>query len=811
MTLAVAMILITALAFVSAFSLIANAESDENADTYSIIFPKTHYLPSYSPSIVAANKDYLTIYDEEARTLFVQSNDHIGTYPFAIPQDVVGKVTSVSLVGKTAFIYSANGYFTLDISTQGATLKKKELSSPLNANYFRSDGDYLLAKSLNGYFTIYDENLSVAQDFDVAPDNIYNDIYLNKQVMGSQKDKIYAFPSEYGITNFSIYDVALGRETLHAPVEYSVTEAYVGDVIFAQLSEKKQPHIIVAINKTTGKTLKSSDTSPKIIPDSFCAFGSTLFTIEGKEICEYSFKTENDEYTFEKRSTRSLAGSDLFHFNNPSDVTKFGNQHVIADTLNSRISYIDAGGMSSTFYMESAPVRLTADTSGVYALQENGDILKVNGGQILQTFRSNGEKIIDLSYLDKLYFIKSDGLYTVFLDEIVKIADVDGAKRIATAKDGSLVYVMSDTALHIFSTDGVKMRTVAGNFSEVNDFAVDYAGQIITASDKTVTTYKNNYGALEKLSETELKSATSSATVSSVFLDGNELLFTAKECFLGLTSVNAYTLDTYPTGEISTSGEYYFAKLKENTVSFTLPANDRQEGLKFAPTDTVMVFNGEDESEYKLALLNGEFFKIKADDFDTVPQNAVGKEYAANKNTVAFTLPSVETGKVDIPANTRFTVVSDCADFEGGKWYAVKIGDKSYFVDKNDCDEYAEVVPEKDRVFGKAKAKRVGGIVNIYASPSSDSATVAEIVDGTRVEVLDETDEYYLVLFENKTGYMYKSQVKIGGLTTIQIATIIIVVLATVSGTFVMIAIYMTKKKGENNSEKPSKTKIKKQ
>ena len=79
------------------------------------------------------------------------------------------------------------------------------------------------------------------------------------------------------------------------------------------------------------------------------------------------------------------------------------------------------------------------------------------------------------------------------------------------------------------------------------------------------------------------------------------------------------------------------------------------------------------------------------------------------------------------------------------------------------------------------------------------------IVDGTRIEVLDTLDAFYLIRYENTVGYMRKADVQIDGLTTVQIVAIAVSCIVAVAGIGIFIAIEVTKKKSEEAERRAEK------
>lgn len=796
------------------------------SDTFSVMFPTVSYIQSEDPALITANQNYLIVYDKTASAMFVRGGDRMGTYAFPLNLE---NVEYIKAVGNVAFIHADEQNYTVDLTDTSATPVKRELTSPDNANYFRSDGKYLYAKNGYGAVSIYDENLEIATftvdkdgtteevtvDNHIYMDNTNNPVFAGKQVMAGNNHRLYFLTVLHGLPYFNIYDPVTKQEIANELMDCYVTDAYVGDnVVVAKIAdsnaEASEPTPLVGLDKATGKVLFSSD----ITPDSFCVYGDRLFTIEGKQIITYTIQTTEDtdgvvSYVgFEKISTISMAGADTYHLDNPGDVIKFGNGLAVADTDNNRLGFISSASIMSTVSINGSPIRLTADSSGVYALCNDGKIIKTENDSVVKTLDSDKTKdTLDINYLDKLYLLKSDGLYTAIGDGIFLLAQVSGGRRIASAQDGTNLYILKDDGIDMFSSNGTLLHTYTGDFTQIVDFSVDYAGNIFALKNNGYEIYSTSYGTLAKVSETEFYNATAHANANSVCLDGQSLYFTAQECLVGKSTVEASTKDNYNPSEFipSETSTYHFAKLKEDTASYVIPADGRMEAIYAAPTQTILVFDNDENAQFTYALLEGNFFQIKKSDYETVATNQLQGNYATNRITVFYALPDVESTKISVSMGTRISLFADCADFENSKWLRIKYNDKVYFVDAEHVDEYAELIPEKDRKYGKAKATRVGGLVNIYSAASIDSEVMTQIVDGTDVEVLEEAAGFYLIRYEEMTGYMLKDEVELKGLTAVQIASIVVACIVVIAGIGVFIAIEKTKKKAEDDARKAEK------
>ena len=149
--LAVAMILLAAILVLLPVSC-QNVASADNA-TYRVLFPTGNYFQSSSPSLVGANRNYLVIYDDLSKTLFVRADEE-WTYTLDFES-----VSGIFVVENVVFLHADNKYFTLDLTDKAATARERTLPSPADVTFFNSDGTYLYAHSAAGRLTVYDKDL----------------------------------------------------------------------------------------------------------------------------------------------------------------------------------------------------------------------------------------------------------------------------------------------------------------------------------------------------------------------------------------------------------------------------------------------------------------------------------------------------------------------------------------------------------------------------------------------------------------------------------------------------------------------------
>lgn len=182
--------------------------------------------------------------------------------------------------------------------------------------------------------------------------------------------------------------------------------------------------------------------------------------------------------------------------------------------------------------MEETPIKVTSSERELYCAFPN-EVSRISGGQITKSYSI--ENIVDIAYLDKLYVLTQDGVYTAIGNSLIKIFDVENAKRITCAKDGTNVYLLTSQSVICIDRNGKKLTDAAsGDFSDAIDLAIDYQGKAyVTFKDKITVLYKGESKTLYPTS------SSMKATLTSACLDGENLIFTAEESFVGAMNVGS--------------------------------------------------------------------------------------------------------------------------------------------------------------------------------------------------------------------------------------------------------------------------------
>lgn len=780
-------VLIAAFSFATALTgtKIANAQGDN----FVRLFPTSNYFQSANPTMVSANDGYLIIYDKDAKTLFVRPNDASDTYAYAVDFE---EVSHLFILTDVAFLQADGKYFTIDLTDKNSTATERTLTSPERISSLASDGTYLYAHYLAGDLTIYDKNLDVA----FGVDNVNSSDLVGKIVIAGEKDCLYAFPFAYGNAFFVRYDATNKTSESHS-ITQNITQAYVGDVVYAlALIPQTNQKNVVCLDKQTGELLVQTD----IYPETYFAYGNRLFTIEDKSVVVYTLSS--DKTALSRTTSITMTGSDAFHLDHPGDLCVTDKEVSVADSGNKRIANIDKYGVMTDFVFEETPIKVTSSERELYCAFPN-EVSRISGGQITKSYSI--ENVVDIAYLDKLYVLTQDGVYAAIGNSLIKIFDVENAKRITVAKDGANVYLLTDTSVISIDRNGKKLALLAnGDFQEAIDLAIDYQGKAYVVFENKITMITG-----DDIQNVYPTSASMKATLTSACLDGEILVFTAKESFVGSMNLNATTKQNFsPAQPQPTISAYYFATANDDALNYS--ADGRIENISAASGDTYLVLDsvieGDETENYRYAYVGKKLVKIIKSDFNRVETTLLSGDYVALQDTTLYSLPYLESSFAPLKEGEIVTRISDTAGYDNSQWTIVQKDEKTYFVKSSDIEEYTLIVPEKDKVYGKANADRIGGLVNVYASPDKNSQLVTQIVDGSKVEVLEVLDAFYLVRFDDFVGYVEKEHIKIDGLTTVQIVAIVLAIIVALAGSAIFASIYLTRKNG-NKEKKDSVTK----
>lgn len=755
---------------------IASADAPASQSGFITDFPTAGYVQSVSPYRLAANEKYLLVYDNALKCLFSMSE---GTTRYDLSSS--GDVSDVFVLGDAAVLVADGNLFSLNLTANDSVLQAITLPSPSSASYYFSDGEYLYAKSTEGYLSVYDDKLNAVFE------NVYSKYLLSEPVIAGSAETVYIFAYSYGNQYIKALDLRENEveSTYFAP---SVLSACAANVIFAQNAGN-----LIAIDKNTFNVKFET----RISSSDFCAYRDKLFAIVDGKINIYTLNNDNSSLSF--TSSASMSGSDTQHLNNPSDLLVFDNDILIADNGNNRILY----AATTPAVIEIEGVRhLAASDNAVYAASDNC-VYTIRAMQVADSAACD-EKILDIEYLDKLYVLTQSGIYTLFGGDFICVAQFSGGRKLSVAHEGNFLYVLSAEGILLFDTEGNPLETdINIDVTGVLDIKPDYQGNLFLLYRDKIIKITDILTACNVTDSYPLTSDNLRVTANALYLDDKTAYVCAEESLVGHVGVNAVVKEEYtdlPIGDLPSDEEICFLKLKDGESAFYFTGGGRVDNVTvFSPSTAVVGFNRVSAySQLRYAIVNGETVLIPSDRFEVIQPAPLNAEYVLIKNAVLYPYPGCKTDTVVMPADAVLDAADDAAGCYDSKWIRVRCENKTYFIEKEALKPYSETLPEVKKVYGKAKADRVGGTVNIYSQPSSSSEIILSVVDGTELEILQTLEGFYMIKYNGNVGYVELDSIQLGGLTTVQIIAIALSALVLAAGAGIFIVIGKTKKKNEN-------------
>lgn len=766
-------ITISALLFLTVFAVMFSTTNVAYADDFSLEFPDENYVQIKSVDDISANENYVALLDRtDKKVLFIGESVH--SYSF---DDLT--ISNVYIIGNKAIVQADEGYKQIDLTTFSAP---EDAILPAGISYITTYGNNLFAHSV-GTVSKYDENLSLVATYN---DGCFN----NMPIMVSDGEKIFLYSVEYGVSKYTVYNTGDGNSS-KTNIEFNVVSASIGEFIFVN-----DGTTIKAVDVENGQV--AFDT--KIPSAVFFAFGNKIYVANGDDgFAVYTIDITNKTATL--TSQFSMTGDGLDKLSYPTAVNYDGNKFVVADKGNNRVLFV--GDTAYSINLNGVD-NVAIGNSKIYASTTN-TISIISNGEITSTFECS-ENIVDITYGNSLLVLGESKLFALIGGKLETLSSVENGKAIATSENGDLIYVLKNDKISTFNSNGEKVLfdvAVSGI-----DLAVDYAGNAYILQNDGTTLIVNMRQAVENIISAEeqnfdvviLENENLVATPNSIsFFDG-KLYFTTDENAVVSIQKGVSASTFIPSQNIEES-TLKAGTVSSDTIAFA-DANKYDTGSTISAGTDILIFDQTSTlSGYIQGVYRGKTVYIFDNGITCDKQNNdINQVYKATENLRAYKYPD---GKdfINVERSQLVTVIDDAFGIESGKWYRVKIDDKVYFVERSQLEEYSAPTPvgnDKKAVFGRAKANRAGGEVNVYQYTDETSTVLFKVTDGTKVEIIETVGDFYKVKYGDEFGYMEKDDVKLDGLTTVQIVAIVLAVVVLATG----VIIFFITRKIKQDSEK---------
>lgn len=776
--------------------------ADETLD-YSLVAPSSdNFFPIENAKFVAASSGYIAIFNEgdspaeNAVVLFDRADNSF--LSVSAPYD---NVQGIWLSSDTALIAcSSDGtfydeFYCADLSAPAPAFEPKSFSVT-GVAYVASDDGYFYLKSLDE-LSVYNSDLSVYRERIT-----HSGAIAGKNVFAAENLSVFIFAVEYTARNYYVYDINEVEATAYPNDLIPYRAATASGGIFVSYDDNSGGVTLGVVDKKGGAKLFDTDI-PCTKDTVFAACGDALYVVNngGVEVYTVNWSAK----TVSLSAELSMSGVGAGKFRSPSGLYAADGTLLVADTGNDRIAFYNGSALPD--YVNGAAVSRIAYYGGRYVAVGPDGVYHLDGA-VLSPFAAasaitaSGQTPVDIITAGgTLYILTDSSLYRLDALSFTEIkSGMTDAVAMEASPRGNYLFVMTAEGIYTLAENGAELRAFRPyDFGTASDFAVDYAGDFYVAfpQQNKISVIENGLDSLTETRSCVLADKGYPAAPVAVFLDGEDLLFSSESCFVGRTAIGAVTEETYvpPVAPpVTETTPTHFALTSANAEMFT--DLDRFDTVTSVPAGTpVLVFEGVSSvSGYVYAYANRSIGYIAESALTATEPSPTRGVYDLAPDTVLRTYPHLG-GVSSGGSSIRVEYFDDAAGLDGGAWARVTIDGTLRYVPRSALAEYVVVVPERERVFGRAVGTRIGGIVELRSAPSEDAGVISSVVDGTRMEILEESGDWYYVLCEDTYGYILKEEVELEGLTPVQIAAIVLSVVVFAIGVGVLVVTAQTRKK----------------
>ncbi|MDR2634822.1 MAG: hypothetical protein LBC13_02440 [Clostridiales bacterium] len=563
----------------------------------------------------------------------------------------------------------------------------------------------------------------------------------------------------------------------------------------------------------------------------FCLLDNSLYILDGDggRIKEYYLNGVLSGAPLDEISCIGSAGDgDLL--NSPSGIVFAGGAPFIADSANKRIVSPSAAPLDLSF----VPTDMSAKNNLIYVAGENSAAviaLSESASGISLTVKETHTLtglpggITDVEAIDGRLVLSSGGhVYMQGEKGFSELKDISGVLKTAVSEDGSLIYIFDANGIYPYDLYGIKQPygiTRDSLPSVINDFAVDYTGNIYVSDGAEITVYKRDvYGFGKTAAVTLFNDGYPLGSVSAVALGSDGLLyFTSSNHFAGVSSAISFATSEN-CGLADENAQ--FPPFPAITEAVTLDGvilypriGDFEHAAALSGGGNIIIFDALSDEAYSYIQTEGDRFGFIENRFlkklnsleppckkGYILPNGSGNDAPGGRNLYEY--PSVykpapyitldEFTYVTVSAALHFKTSSDSK----WTWLKLEYGGRVYYTPSfniaEDTDE--PIVVAADAVYNKILSRKPGHYVRVYSEPGNGEV-VAECRDGQRVQVLGKTADgkYVKIRAKNVVGYVGVSDLTAAALTTSETLGLVLGLIAAAAAALIFILLRNQSKK----------------
>lgn len=736
------------------------------------------YFHTENAVAITATDDGIVVFDDNGASLISADGTLLSSVDLT-------SVTDATSYGNKTFALSNETIYSVDF--ESGTYQEFEPTKGQTFSHIDTNG--------NGVYAWSDENITFYPDFGNEPH--YFTAVAPVTGIAVTTDEVYY--SVFDGKRSSVYTTA--NELVYDRLDFTSDLCTFNGSLYA-LNGRGD---LILIGDSTTTAVTSGKTIVHI-----CVYGDDLYYLTDRGEL-YALGSDGTE-----KIIFASDSSEVGFYSAPKSAVSRFSHTFIADYLNNRVADVSKNG--TTYMSFIRPTAVAIDNfNNLFVAHSFGKISIVKDGKITDYYALDG-------VISALACDNENNLYAQIGAKLIKISNgektelADGVTCFTTSFDGSTVYYANGNALK--TLDGNTFKYASKTIVSV---CLDASGNAFFVIDGTLVRVDMNG---KEMLVCELPSSASSVALSkakTAICDYGDIILVDEdncrvwaingaESGVALPSLTP-TLTPYDDGAIirTVLGDCaLYATTLEDEVKFNVKKGASVIVAKYdVPQASGLAFCYYEDAISK-SLIGGYVFKCYlSDPIEFVsPVEKEGVLYVGSANLYAF--PSIYSDKLveDMPKGTTLTLL-DFAPYESndGKWYkAVTADGKIGYVIKN-AVSVRGFVPDAVRPQYNAVIVESNGsaVASVYVKNGNTMVKIPDttLLIGTKVEVVGsfDTSEKYtkIIYFDEELGsltcYVETDYIEYNSFSIVQVVAIVIVVVTVALLAFLLIRMYMRKRK----------------
>ena len=773
------------------FIVLASMSLVSSASTSTTILPNGYYIPLSNPTTVISREEVCAIVDDDAIYLIKDTSIY--------SHSLEGATTSYAIVGDTLYFAYQSG----DSDTTVGTLSMLDFSSQ---NVSLPDCDVILVSNGNN---LYYSAGSKLYDFDTH-DTI---LTYSKLAEATSLDMVGEVLYLTTLDGTYTCDISSGEKT--KLIDHTSTSIdVVGDALY-MVDEYTLTIFSMLDNSMLTYTLPYQITTTDSI--SYNTTTQKLYLIDSQNDIVYSYALSP---TLTLCDTIGSHGQSIDRLNSPKDIYYSNNTIYVADSENNRILSLSDDEEIIGDISISSPISVVAHSEMIYST-DGSSIYRISpSGR--DTYSKEGVDILSIAVNGggSLYALSNDTIWSLNDEVLTTYAMVEGAKNIAFSPIGYTLYVSTHDTVHRYLNGNTILDSITLDdveiYGEIIDMDIDYLGNIYLlrqTTSNTITKLANTQNGYELGGIYTINPTIPNATYDAMCIQGSDILcistnshsmirvtdddidIATDEDILAVTTPDIDLEDKTPL-----SSPLTIKTLNANTYVYTNPNNS--ESIRLVDSDTKVIVLSEDTvyDGYTYILYGDKCVFAKTDMLtsinDTTPSMIDAVTSWGHTKLYKYPIENDNYLITTLPRNTQVKCTGSAYGYDNGKWISISYEDNTYYIKSSGTLLPLSNNQEVARYDAKISAQSLGGSVDIYLLPTSNSQVIASVIDGTQVltyELIKTSEQYTKISVEidgvTVVGYVLTSNLSTASITTPQLIAVLIILVLSLATTITYIVV----------------------